>query len=104
MNHHYSILIHWSDQDQCFVVSLPEWGNLCHTYGETYEQALKNALEVIDFLVQSALEEGESLPRAKTFEQYRESFMVKESKPEESAVNSDLASLPKAKGEERIEN
>jgi len=70
MNHHYTIIIQWSDTAQCFVVSLPEWENLCHTYGETYEQAMKNALEVIDFLVQSALEEGQPLPRAKTFEQY----------------------------------
>ncbi|ELR97004.1 type II toxin-antitoxin system HicB family antitoxin [Gloeocapsa sp. PCC 73106] len=68
MNHHYSIIIQWSDEAQCFIVGLPEWGNLCQTYGETYEEALKNALEVIDFLVKSALEEGQPLPRAKTFD------------------------------------
>ncbi len=70
MNHHYTMIIQWSDSAQCFVVTLPEWGNLCHTYGETYEEAMKNALEVIDFLVKSALEEGQPLPRVKTFEQY----------------------------------
>lgn len=68
MNYHYTMIIQWSDSAQCFIVTLPEWGNLCHTYGETYEEAMKNALEVIDFFVKSALEEGQSLPRAKTFE------------------------------------
>lgn len=33
---HYSIIIQWSDEDRCFVVSLPEWGKFCHTHGDTY--------------------------------------------------------------------
>ena len=43
----YTIVIQWSDEDQCFVVSLPEWG-FCHTHGDTYEEALKNAKSDID--------------------------------------------------------
>lgn len=80
MNHHYSIIIQWSDGAQCFVVTLPEWGGLCHTYGETYDQAMKNALEVIDFLVKSAMEEGQSLPEAKTFEQFNYGNMERRSR------------------------
>jgi len=80
MNYHYTIIIQWSDGAQCFVVTLPEWGNLCHTYGEDYEEAMKNAMEVIDFLVKSALEEDQPLPRAKTFEQYRYGTNPDESK------------------------
>jgi hypothetical protein len=26
MNSHYAIIIQWPDEDQCYVVSLPEWG------------------------------------------------------------------------------
>jgi predicted RNase H-like HicB family nuclease len=26
MKSHYTIIIQWSDEDQCYVVSLPEWG------------------------------------------------------------------------------
>ncbi len=66
MKSHYTIIIQWSDEDQCYVVSLPEWGEFCHTHGDTYEEALKNAQEVLELLIESALEEGEPLPQPKT--------------------------------------
>ncbi|MGG6265103.1 type II toxin-antitoxin system HicB family antitoxin [Leptolyngbya sp. AN03gr2] len=69
MNHRYSILIQWSDEDQCYIVSLPEWGKYCHTHGETYEEALQNAQEVLELLVESAIAEGEPLPEPQIFGQ-----------------------------------
>jgi antitoxin HicB len=39
------------------------------THGDTYEEALKNAREVLDLLIETALENGEPLPNPKTFEQ-----------------------------------
>jgi len=69
MNSHYTVIIQWSDEEQCFVVSLPEWGEFCHTHGDTYEEALKNAQEVLELLIESALENGESLPEPKTLGQ-----------------------------------
>ena len=69
MNYHYTVIIQWSDEDQCFVVSLPEWGEFCHTHGDTYEEALKNAQEVLELLVESSLEEGEPLPKPRTLGQ-----------------------------------
>jgi predicted RNase H-like HicB family nuclease len=68
MDSHYTIVIQWSDEDNCFVVSLPEWGEWCHTHGDTYEEALKNAQEVLELLVESSLEDGETLPEPKTFD------------------------------------
>lgn len=65
MNYHYSVIIQWSEEDQCFVVSLPEWGEFCHTHGETYEEALKNAQEVLELLIETAREEGKPLPEPK---------------------------------------
>jgi len=62
MNSHYTIMIQWSEEDQCYVVSLPEWGNHCHTHGDTYEEALQNAREVLELLTESALEHGKPLP------------------------------------------
>jgi predicted RNase H-like HicB family nuclease len=62
MNYHYTIIIQWLQEDECFVVSLPEWGEFCHTHGETYEEALKNAQEVLEMLVESCLADGEPLP------------------------------------------
>ena len=28
----YSMVIEWSDEDQAYIVSLPEWGDLVHTH------------------------------------------------------------------------
>lgn len=68
MNFHYTIVIRWSDEDECFVVSLPEWGEFCHTHGDTYEEALKNAREVLELLIESSLSNGEPLPEPQTLE------------------------------------
>jgi antitoxin HicB len=61
-NSQYTILIQWSDEDECFVVSLPEWGDFVHTHGDTYEEALNNGQDLLNFLIESALENQESLP------------------------------------------
>lgn len=66
MNYQYQIIIQWSDEDKCYVVSLPEWGEYCHTHGDTYEEALKNAQEVIEMLIESYLEDDEPLPEPQT--------------------------------------
>lgn len=68
MNNHYTIMIQWSDEDQCYVVSLPEWGEFCHTHGNTDEEALKKAHEVLELLIESALKNGEPLPEPKLSE------------------------------------
>ncbi len=63
----YSMVIQWSKKDNCFVVTLPEWGELCHTYGDTYEEALSNAKEVLQLMINSSMTEGESLPQVNMF-------------------------------------
>ena len=47
IKYRYTILIQWSEQDNCFVGIFPEWGSFCHTHGDTYEEALNNAQEVL---------------------------------------------------------
>lgn len=66
-NSNYTVIIQWSDEDNCFIASLPEWGEFCHTHGNTYAEALKNAEEVLELLIESALEEGETLPEVRKF-------------------------------------
>ncbi len=41
MKPNYSIMIQWSEEDQCFVVFLPEFEDVMQpvTHGETYEEA-----------------------------------------------------------------
>ncbi len=64
----YTIVIKWSESDQCYVVLLPEFTNVMQpcTHGDTYEEAVKNAQEVLEMLILSALEEGELLPEPQT--------------------------------------
>ena len=48
----YTAIIQWSDEDQCYVVSLPEWGPYCKAQGNSYEEAAKNAREVLELLME----------------------------------------------------
>ncbi|NES83614.1 MAG: type II toxin-antitoxin system HicB family antitoxin [Moorea sp. SIO2B7] len=65
----YTIVIKWSEEDQCFIVILPEFENVMQpvTHGDTYEEALKNAQEVLELLIESSLEEGKALLQPKTW-------------------------------------
>ena len=63
----YSMTIEWSDEDQVYIVSLPEWGDLVHTHGASYEEALSNGKQLIQSLVESRRERGETLPRPRVF-------------------------------------
>ncbi len=66
-SYNYTMLIQWSNEDQCFIVSLPEWGEFCHTHGNSYEEAAKNGEDLLNFLIESAIENKEELPQTKTF-------------------------------------
>jgi len=50
MNYRYSLLIQWSEEDQFYLVTLPEFAEIAMqpcTYGKTYEDAIANAQEAI---------------------------------------------------------
>ena len=67
MTHKYSMLIQWSDEDQVFVVSLPEFGPHCHTHGSTYEEAAKMGQECLESLIDAYQAWGKQLPEAAKF-------------------------------------
>ena len=62
MRHKYAIIIQWSDEDNAYIATLPEWGN-AHTHGASYEEAARMAEEALDLL----LEGEQSPPRPETF-------------------------------------
>ncbi|ODH01601.1 hypothetical protein A4S05_28265 [Nostoc sp. KVJ20] len=64
----YTIVIQWSEEDQCYVVLFPEFTDIMQpcTHGESYEDALKNAQEVLEMLIESSLADSETLPEPKT--------------------------------------
>ncbi|MGL4882089.1 MAG: type II toxin-antitoxin system HicB family antitoxin [Waterburya sp.] len=67
MNEPYSIIIQWSEKDNCFVATLPEWGNY-NTHGNSYEEALDKAQEVLTSLIKLSVSQGKVLPKPKTFQ------------------------------------
>ena len=68
MNARYSMVIRWSEEDQVFVVSFPEFGSYSQTHGDTYEEAARNGHEVLELLVESFQAEGQSLPAPHCYE------------------------------------
>ena len=66
----YSMLTQWSDEDQAYLVTLPEWKGRVFgpvTHGDTYEEAAHNGREVLEMLIESAREHGEPLPEPRAF-------------------------------------
>ncbi len=59
----YQMIIQWSEEDDCFLVSLPDFpGQKWRTHGETYEEAVANGKEALESLIISYEADGESLP------------------------------------------
>ncbi len=57
----YSIIIQWSEEDQAYLAKVPELPG-CNTHGDTYEEALKNAQEVIELWLEAAQKTGRPIP------------------------------------------
>ncbi len=66
MQYQYSILIQWSDEDQKYIVSLPEFGPYAHTHGDSYEEALQNGKEVLELLIEDYQARNKPLPQPLT--------------------------------------
>ena len=60
----YELIIYWSDEDQSFVVEVPELPG-CMADGETYEKAVANAQTIIQEWIATARELGRPVPEPK---------------------------------------
>jgi len=58
----YELVIYWSEEDQSFVVEVPELPG-CMADGETYEQAVANTKTVIEQWIETARELGRPVPQ-----------------------------------------
>ncbi len=61
MSIRYELIIYWSDEDQSFVVEVPELPG-CMADGETDEQAVANAQQIIEEWVETARELDRPVP------------------------------------------
>lgn len=57
----YELIIYWSDEDDSFIVEVPELPG-CLADGETYEQAVADAQQVIEEWIETARELGRPIP------------------------------------------
>ncbi len=57
----YEMIIYWSEEDQAFIVEVPELPG-CIADGTTYVEAVANAEKVIAAWVQVAKELGRPIP------------------------------------------
>jgi predicted RNase H-like HicB family nuclease len=61
----YQVVLHWSDEDQCYIATIPAWQH-ARTHGATLEEASLHAHEVLTMLIRDARRRGEPCPEAST--------------------------------------
>jgi len=59
--------IQWSDEDECYLVFLPDFDDRPKTHGDTYEMAAKMGCEVLELLLEVNEEDGEQPPKPHTY-------------------------------------
>lgn len=64
MNIRYELIIYWSEEDQAFIVEVPELSG-CMTDGESYQEAVQNAEIVIQEWIETAQQLGRTIPKPK---------------------------------------
>jgi predicted RNase H-like HicB family nuclease len=55
------MVVQWSGEDRCYIVTLPAWQN-ARTHGQTPEDAIRNARDVLALLIDAAIRHGENIP------------------------------------------
>jgi antitoxin HicB len=53
--------VQWSEEDRCYVVTIPAWQN-ARTHGNSLEEAVRNSRDVLKLLIDSAIRHGERMP------------------------------------------
>lgn len=64
MKSKYELIIYWSDQDEAYVVEVPELPG-CMADGQSYVEAVENAEEIIGEWILTAEQAGREVPKPK---------------------------------------
>ena len=68
---HYSMLIEWSDRDQAYLVTLPEWADrlaMPAAHGATYAEAAASGQDLLELMLVDAQERNKPAPAPATFD------------------------------------
>lgn len=63
----YSVLVQWSEVDQCYITSVPELPG-CMADGATPAEAFENTQIIIKEWIETAREEGREVPTPVLYE------------------------------------
>jgi predicted RNase H-like HicB family nuclease len=63
---HYSMTIEWSDEDQVYIVTVPELPG-CKTHGSTYEEAVQQGQDAIESWVDAMRAWGRPVPAPRVY-------------------------------------
>ena len=74
----YVVFIGWSDEDECFVATVPDLPG-CMADGETDAEALKNARSAIRSWIEVATELGRKIPVPRHFSKLEAGALQKRS-------------------------
>jgi predicted RNase H-like HicB family nuclease len=64
MDKKYEIIIYWSSEDNAYVAEVPELLG-CMADGKTYQEALRNAEQIIEEWIETAMGLGRPIPQPK---------------------------------------
>ena len=62
----YSMLIQWSDEDEAYIVTVPELPG-CKTHGSTYEEAVQQGKDAIETWILFLKDVGEVIPEPEKY-------------------------------------
>jgi len=62
MKLNYEMILWWSDEDEAYVVDVPELPG-CMAHGATRQSAIKNAEDAIKFWIKTAKSDGLEIPK-----------------------------------------
>ena len=60
----YELIVYWSDEDNCYVVEVPELSG-CMADGISYEKAVQKAQQIIFEWIETAESLGREIPQPK---------------------------------------
>jgi len=73
---HYLKIVEWSEEDQCYVGSVPGWiGKCCH--GDDEEKVYHELCRIVDEWIEIYKQDGKPLPKATTGKKYSGKFQLR---------------------------
>ena len=63
---HYSMVIEWSNEDDAYIVTVPELPG-CRTHGATYDEAVRQGQDAMATWIEGARADGDPIPPPRVF-------------------------------------